>query len=260
MEDNTPIESQLRDSSKLTRIEDVKRIPKLDEIKGLVLKNAPRTSIYHRQQVVVGVYCFTKDFTPIMLTYLFGPENKKVVFSRKLVNVKYVPIDKIQEYHTLFGCPIMKILKNRHTDVKCVLSIKDVNDIQFEHPKPESLIDKLYRLGFVENCSNDGKGTKMTFIERSYYMYLDKDKKDPVNMYNLLLSKKLDHAKFVKSASSYEMCILEDALHSCFKEVKQRHADLYSLSSYLNDVKESVFGSDETTDAKESYVEIVKSK
>ena len=86
-----------------------------EEIKGIVVAPAPKSSKYAEQSVIVGVYFDNKSDKPRMYnghpfypSVLFGAGNYDRIYLGRLMNVEYVPLNKANDV-SLFGYLVVNV-------------------------------------------------------------------------------------------------------------------------------------------------------
>jgi len=75
-----------------------------EEIIGIVVADAPKSSKYSEQKVIVGVYFENKNGKPRMYngqpyypSVLFGPGNFDRIYLGRLMNVEYIPLNEAND-------------------------------------------------------------------------------------------------------------------------------------------------------------------
>lgn len=214
-----------------------------EEIKGIVVAEAPKSSKYANEWIIVGVYFEHEDkkkrhynghaFYP---SVLFGPGNYESIYSKRIMNVNYVPIDEAKKY-ALFGYPEKKISKSGTRGVKCPLSIRRFSD--FDSSEDEPILDIIFRIGFTPTVFWDN--VKVTVIEREYYLEHDKKRGDGYErfLHNKLMSKKFDFND-IEKLSKTKFDILKQEIQKCTSEVLKRQTELVQLSLFISNMKRKV--------------------
>ncbi len=231
-----------------------------EEIKGIVVAPAPKSSKYAEQSVIVGVYFDNKSDKPRMYnghpfypSVLFGSGNYARIYLGRLMNVEYVPLNKANDV-SLFGYPEKKTSKSGTQGVKCPLSIRRFED--FDSYENEPLVDFLFRIGFTSTVY--WKDCKITVVEREYFMEQEKKKGDGYSSFirNKLMAKKFNIEE-ITTLSGRKFSDLKKEIENCTAEVLKKQTELLELSVFIANVKKKVQEHAETMETDNDYEKII---
>tara|TARA_A100001015_G_scaffold223345_1_gene251528 strand:- start:3483 stop:4304 length:822 start_codon:yes stop_codon:yes gene_type:complete len=231
-----------------------------EDIKGIVVAPAPKSSKYSEQSVIVGVYFNNKSDKPPMYngqpfypSVLFGSGNYDRIYLGRLMNVEYVPLNKANGL-SLFGYPEKKTSKGGTQGVKCPLSIRRFED--FDSSENELLVDLLFRIGFTSTVY--WKNCKITVVEREYFMEQDKKKGDGYSSFirNKLMAKKFN-IDDIPTLSGRNFSDLKKEIENCTAEVLKKQMELVELSYFIANVKKKAQEHEETMETDKDYEKII---